>query len=281
MGRSVRRGIGGQDLELQQGAGRAANCLHQIRQGHATRVHKRVVALSDGEDAIPRLELSAEFGWRPGQQPVDNRITILHPQFGANAYRRHVLDGFDGRVPLRGVGQLLGILQGRVGVLHRPAAQDRVNELGTVARSKMLAQGERAGRISAQQGEGGALQHHRSVLAVGQLVGPLHRQLRVLGKLDAQASFEAEIGNRPSALPGRVQLTVFPFRNQSKQGGFTLGLVGELLGGAQGGLRFAGGQCAKGLTDLRQPLGFVHGCEWYLGRCLDECACARGRRLRT
>jgi hypothetical protein len=108
----------------------------------------------------------------------------------------------------------------------------------------------------------------------------LNCQLRVVGKLNAQTGLESKSGDRPRTLPGRVQLAVFPFRNQGQQGGFTLGFVGELLCGAQGGLRVAGGQRAKGLTKLGEPLGFVHGCGRFFGRWPGDSACGGGTRLR-
>ena len=103
-GRGVRWGIGGQDLELEHGAGLAANHLHQIRQCHVPRVHERAGALRHGEYSIPRVELSAQFGGSAGQQPVDDRHAVLHSQLGANSNRRYAPNGLDGIVSLCGIG---------------------------------------------------------------------------------------------------------------------------------------------------------------------------------
>ena len=111
--------------------------------------------------------LAAQFGWHPGYQAADDRIAILLAQLGANAHRRHVPNGFEGRVSFRLVGKALGPLQRRVGVLLRPTGKERVVELAALGGRELPAQRKRSPRIGIEQGNGRVLQQRGPALAFG------------------------------------------------------------------------------------------------------------------
>src|SRR5882762_5150955 len=150
-------GVGGENLELEEGARRPANQLNDIRQGNAVGVHERVVALRQGHDAVTGVKLSTEFGGCARQQLVDDRIAILDAQGGADSDRRNAVNSVECRGLLGRVGKFVRPLQGGIGILFGPARNEGLKEFGTVSLGDLIAQCKSGGWIGTEQSDGGPL----------------------------------------------------------------------------------------------------------------------------
>ena len=75
--------------------------------------------------------------------------------------------------------------QRRIGILLCPPRKNRVNEFTTLIRGELLAQRKGGRRISIEHGDCGLLQNRRPAFTLGKLGSPQHRQVRILGDLQA------------------------------------------------------------------------------------------------
>ena len=80
----------GNDGELHLGAFRPADHLHGLVQVHFDDVHRRLAALRHGHDAVAGLELFVLGGGAAGHEPGDLAVTVVEPEFRADAEEREV-----------------------------------------------------------------------------------------------------------------------------------------------------------------------------------------------